>query len=65
MGKTILVVDDSSIMRKMIKQTLIELVQGDYDVLKEFSARDNLIFRAHGRAGDGLLPDKRPGDPLA
>jgi len=31
--------------------SLIELVQGDYEVLKDFSARDNLIFRANGRAG--------------
>ena len=31
--------------------SLIEVVQGDYDVLKDFSAQDNYIFRADGRPG--------------
>lgn len=40
MGKTILVVDDSSIMRKMIKQTLIG---GDHTVVGEAKNGDEAI----------------------
>ncbi|MEW6355091.1 MAG: hypothetical protein AB1696_02090 [Planctomycetota bacterium] len=43
--------------------SLVEIVEGDYDVLKDFTAKESVIFRATGRRGThcvcATLPDGR------